>query len=172
MIRKMLQAILCITLCPLLVAQQTAQQEVNPASAPPIAVSSPVTLTRDTVTRFIEPINVPFAKIQVGTKVRFTVDRDVAVGDVKLIEASTPVDGVVVRVIHASHFKNRTAQMVIKVRETVSGRTTDIFLRCYNPDDNLQRPYTQTGPHFTAKGFVIVALVVVALLFVAVFNTD
>jgi hypothetical protein len=171
MIRKMLQAILCFILCPLLVAQQTAPQEVNPASTPGVAVSSQVTLTRDTVTRFIEPISVPFAKIPVGTQVRFTVDRDVAVGDVKLIKASTPVDGVVVRVIHASHFKNRTAQMVIKVTETVSGKTTDIFLRCYNPDDDLQRPHARNGPNI--KLAVIAGVVTgVVLVCIAVLNGD
>src|SRR6202021_972337 len=77
MIRKMLQAVLCIILCPLLVAQQ----EINPASTPAAAVSSQVTLARDTVTRFIAPNNVPFASILVGTQVRFTVDRDVVLGD-------------------------------------------------------------------------------------------
>jgi hypothetical protein len=166
MIRKMLQSALCIFLSPLLVAQQ----DVNPASTSPVAVSSQVTLTRDTLTWFIVPNNVPFANIPVGAQVRFTVNRDVTTGDVNLIKASTPVDGVVVRVIHASRFKNRTAQMVIKVPGTVSGRSTDIFLRCYDPDDYMKRPRTHTGPRFTTKDFVIAAVGTFGLILLATYH--
>jgi len=176
MIRKIVQSALCLGLAPLLVAQQVAQQDGSSAPPGPAIAATQITLSRDAAVRFLAPGNIPFAKIQPGTLVRIALDRDVSVGDVKVFDASTPLDGVVVRVIHASRFKNRAAQMVIKVTETVSGRTTDVFLRCYNPDDNLERTYTRTGPAMSEKSFekglAITGLVVLALLFVAVFNMD
>lgn len=174
MIRRLLPSVLCIFLSPLLVAQQAAQQDVSATTQPPPPAQTPlqVTLYRDSAIRFVTPGNVPFAKIQPGTTVRFVVDRDVIVNGVKVISASAPVDGVVEKVIHASHFRNRAAQMFIRVGEAGSGTTTNLLLHCYNPDNDLHEPYTPTAPHYSVVGILdgaAIILLVLLLLFLLPF---
>lgn len=170
MIRRLLASTLCICLAPLLVAQQAAQQEASPTPQPasPAQIPLQATLSADAAIRIVTPGNVPFAKIKTGTTVRFVVDRDVIVNGVKVIAASTPVDGVVEKVIHASHFQNRAAQMFIQVGETASGTTTNLLLRCYNPDSNLAMPLSGPVPYFSIVG-VLNGLAIITLFLVVIF---
>jgi hypothetical protein len=166
MIRRLLPSVLCIFLSPLLAAQQAAQQEASATTqpTPPAQIPSQITLSPDVAIRIVTPGDVPFAKIKPGTIVRFVIDRDVIVDGVKLIPASTTVDGVVEKVIHASHFRNRAAQMFIQVRETASGTATNLLLHCYNPDNDLQGPYTPTVPHSTMVGILDGAAIILLVL--------
>ena len=174
MIRRLLSSTLCIFLSPLLVAQQAAQQQASttPQTASPVQIPLQATLSTDAVIRIVTPNNLPFAKIKTGTTVRFVVDRDVIVNGVKVIAASTPVDGVVEKIIHASHFQNRAAQMFIQVGETASGTTTNLLLRCYSLDNDSQGSYTPTGPFFAMSGilngFAIITLLLLLLLVLSI----
>ncbi len=173
MIRRLLSSALCIFLSPLLVAQQAAQQaSTTPQPASPAQIPLQATLSTDAVIRIVTPGDVPFAKIKTGATVRFVVDRDVIVNGVKVIAASTPVDGVVEKVIHASHFQNRAAQMFIQVGETASAATTNLLLRCYSLDNDWQGNYTPTGPFFAMSGilngFAIITLLLLLLLVVSI----
>jgi hypothetical protein len=170
MIRRLFPSALCIFLSPLLIAQQAAQQEASTTSqpTPPPQIPSQITLSTDAAIRIVTPGEIPFAKIKPGTIVRFVIDRDVIVNGVKVIPASTPVEGVVDKVIHASAFRNRSAQMFIRVGESASGTATNILLRCSNPDNNLDGPLGGTAAHFTMVGILngaaIILLVLILLL--------
>ena len=174
MIRKLLPSALCIFLSPLLVAQQVAQQAASATTqpAPAAPIPSQITLSSDAAIRIVTPGDVPFAKIKPGTIVRFVVDRDVIVNNVKVISASTPVDGVVDKVIHASHFRNRSAQVFIQVAGSVPGSTASILLHCSNPVDNLDNPFNAAGAQFTVVGilntFAIVALILMVLVLLSI----
>ena len=174
MIRKLLPSALCIFLSPLLVAQQVAQQAASATTqpAPAAPIPSQITLSSDAAIRIVTPGDVPFAKIKPGTIVRFVVDRDVIVNGVKVISASTPVDGVVEKVIHASHFQRRSAQLFIQVGESASGTAANVLLRCSNPDNNLEGSLGGTIPQFSIVGILntvaIITLVLVLLLLLSI----
>ena len=109
MIRRLLPSALCIFLSPLLVAQQAAQQGAASTTQPepPAQIPLQIALSLDAPIRIVSPGDVPFSKIKPGTTIRFVIDRDVIVNGVKVFAASTPIEGVVDKVIHASRFKNR-----------------------------------------------------------------
>jgi hypothetical protein len=174
MIRKLLSSALCIFLSPLLVAQQIAQQGTTstPQPAPAAPIPSQITLSADGAIRIVTPGNVPFAKIKPGTTVRFVVDRDVIVNGVKVIPASTPVDGVVQKVVHASRFQNRSAQMFIRVGESASRTAANILLRCSIPDTNQESSFSDSVFAISAVGilntFAIVALILMVLVLLSI----
>jgi hypothetical protein len=174
MIRKLLSSALCIFLSPLLVAQQIAQQGTTstPQPAPAAPIPSQITLSADGAIRIVTPGNVPFAKIKPGTTVRFVVDRDVIVNGVKVIPASTPVDGVVQKVVHASRFQNRSAQMFIRVGESASGTAANILLRCSIPDTNQESSFSDSVFAISAVGilntFAIVGLILMVLVLLTI----
>jgi hypothetical protein len=173
MIRRLLPSALCIFLSPLLVAQQAAQPEAGttPQPASPAQLPLQATLSQDAFIRIVTPGNVSFAKIKTGTTIRFVVDRDVIVNGVKVIAASTPVDGVVEKVIHASRFQNRPAQIFIRVGETASGTTTNLLLRCYGPDNNLASSFNGPVPYFTMTGVLDVFAIITLILLLCVLLT-
>ena len=174
MIRKLLPSALCIFLSPLLVAQQVAQQAASATTqpAPAAPIPSQITLSSDAAIRIVTPGDVPFAKIKPGTIVRFVVDRDVIVNGVKVISASTPVDGVVEKVIHASHFQKRSAQMFIQVEESASGTAANILLRSSIPDTNQESSFSDSVFAISAVGilntFAIVALILMVLVLLTI----
>ncbi|MGA2906062.1 MAG: hypothetical protein ABSE36_00015 [Terracidiphilus sp.] len=174
MIRRLIPSALCIFLSPLLIAQQTAQQGTTsaPQPAPPAPIPLQITLSHDAPILIVSPGDVPFAKIKPGTTIRFVIDRDVIVNGVKVFPASTPIEGVVEKVIHASRFQNRSAQMFIRVGESASGTAANILLRCSNPVDNLDNPFNAAGAQFTVVGilntFAIVALILMVLVLLSI----
>ena len=174
MIRKLLPSALCIFLSPLLVAQQVAQQAASATTqpAPAAPIPSQITLSSDAAIRIVTPGDVPFAKIKPGTIVRFVVDRDVIVNGVKVISASTPVDGVVEKVIHASHFQRRSAQLFIQVGESASGTAANVLLHCSNPVDDLDNPFSAAAAQFSVAGilntFAIVGLILMVLVLLSI----
>lgn len=162
MIRRLLPSALCLFLSPLLVAQQTVQQQTSPAPqpAPQPASSAPIppqiTLVSDAPIHIITPGNVALAKIKPGTTVRFFSDSDVIVNGVKVIAALTPVDGVVEKVTRASHFRNRPVEVLIQVAGTAPATAANILLRCSIPADD--------SFGFAISG-VLTTLAIIAVLF-------
>ncbi len=174
MIRKLLPSALCIFLSPLLVAQQTAQQGTASTTQPepPAQLPLQITLSPDAPIRIVSPGDVPFAKIKRGTTVRFLIDRDVVVNGVKVFPASMPIEGVVEKVIHASRFQNRSAQMFIRVGESASGTAANIILRCSSPDTNRDSSFSDSAFAISAVGilntFAIVALILMVLVLLSI----
>jgi hypothetical protein len=168
MIRRIFPSALCIFLSPLLVAQQAAQQGTASTTqpAPPAQLPLQITLSPDAAIRIVSPVNVLFAKIKPGTTVRFVIDRDLMVNGVKVISASTPVDGVVEKVIHAARFQDRSAQVFIQVAGSVPGSTASILLHYSNPVDNLDNPFNAAGAQFTVVGILNTVAMIVVLMFV------
>src|SRR5208282_3485484 len=146
MICRLLPSALCIFLSPLLVAQQAAQQGTASTTqpAPPVQLPLQMTLSPDAAIRIVSPGGVPFTKIKPGTTVRFVIDRDVIVNGVKVFPSSTPIEGVVEKVIHASRFQNRSAQMFIRAGESASGTAANILLRCSIPDTNQESSFSDS----------------------------
>jgi hypothetical protein len=129
MIRRFLQSALCICLSPLLVAQQA----VDSSSTAPAQVN--IDVSKDTRVQFLSPDMASLAAIRTGALVQFVIDTDLTAGDAVLIRAGVPIAGVVVQVKHASRVRHRDGQLIVRVTEMVSGRMTDVTLRCSNPAD-------------------------------------
>ncbi|MGO8933586.1 MAG: hypothetical protein ACLPLZ_04405 [Terracidiphilus sp.] len=174
MIRRLLPSALCIFLSPLLVAQQAAQQGAASTTQPepPAQIPLQIALSLDAPIRIVSPGDVPFSKIKPGTTIRFVIDRDVIVNGVKVFAASTPIEGVVDKVIHASRFKNRSAQMFIRVGESASGTAKNILLRCSIPDANQESSFSDSAFAISAVGilntFAIVALILMVLVLLSI----
>jgi len=166
MIRKLLPSVLCIFLSPLLVAQQAAQQATSATTQPaPLAqIPSQITLSPHGTIHIVTPANVSLAKVKPGTTVRFVIDSDVTVDGVKLIPASTPVEGVVQKVIHGSRFLNRSAETFIQVRDSVPGMPANIILRCSKPDNNFDGLFGETMAQFTIVGILDTAAIILLFL--------
>ncbi len=174
MVRRLLPSALCIFLSPLLVAQQVAQQAASASTQPAPAASIPsqITFSPYGAIRIISPGNASFSKIKPGTTIRFVIDSDVTVDGVRLIPASTPVEGVVQKVIHGSRFLNRSAQMFIQVRELVPGMPANIILDCSNPLGNSDSGFSDSAFAISAVGilntFAIVALILMVLVLLSI----
>ena len=168
MIRKLLPSVLCIFLSPLLVAQQAAQQATSATTqpAPPAQIPSQITLSPHGTIHIVTPANVSLAKIKPGTTVRFVIDSDVTVDGVKLIPASTPVEGVVQKVIHGSRFLNRSNETFIQVRESVPGMPANIILDCSNPGGNSDSGFSDEWPAFVVTGILSGAAIIMLLLLI------
>jgi hypothetical protein len=172
MVRRLLPSALCIFLSPLLVAQQVTQQPASTSTQPVVPTPPQIALFSDAAIHIVTPGNVALAKIKPGTTVRFFSDRDVIVNGVKVIPASTLVEGVVEKVIHASAFKNRSPQMLIRVGESASGSAVNILLRCSNPVDGLDNPFSAAAAQFSVASilntFAIVALILMVLVLLSI----
>jgi hypothetical protein len=131
MVRKLLQSALCICLSPLLIAQQTVQSAVGQSALPQIHID----LTGDAGVRFLIPQPDWLGTVETGDLVKFVVGADVTSGDAVLFHAGAPVDGVVGQVKHSSRVHHRDGQIFINVTEMVSGKMTEIVVRCSNPAD-------------------------------------
>jgi len=99
MIRSMLQSVLCLILCPLLVAQQAASSEqspVTPESLPAAqSKAATITLRRGTIVPLFPLETISSATAHVSQIVRFTVSKDVDVDGMIVIPKGTPASGVV-----------------------------------------------------------------------------
>ena len=160
---RFLSSALCVMLAPLLVAQQTAQSE----AARTVPAHIGIDLTGDAGVRLLTPQPEAMASIQTGDLVQFTVATDVTSGDVALLHAGVPVAGVVAQVKHSSRFHHRDGQIFINVTEMVSGKMTEIVVRCSNPAD----PYVQPdSPHSSTRilrdiaGVALVGLVILVII--------
>ena len=99
MMRKLLQAILCIILCPLLAARQVAssgQGPVGPESHPAAqSKGATINLRRGNTVSLIRLETISSATAQVGQRVRFAVSEDVKVDGVIVIPKGTSASTVV-----------------------------------------------------------------------------
>jgi hypothetical protein len=99
MIRKMLQSTLCLSLSPLLVAQQATGSGTSPIAPGsfPTAQSkgATITLRRGTIVALVPLETVSSATAQVGQTVRFAVGTDVKVDGVIVIPRGTSASTVV-----------------------------------------------------------------------------
>jgi hypothetical protein len=170
MVSRLLPSALCIFLSPLLVAQQIVQQGTASTTqpVPPAQLPLQIALSPDAAIRIVSPGDVSIAKIKPGMTVRFVTDRDVIVNGVKVIPASTPIDGVVDKVIHASHFRNRSAQVFIQVTGSVPASTASILLRCSIPDTHQESSFSDSAFAISAVGILNTFAIVVLILMVLV----
>lgn len=171
MIRRLLPSALCIFLSPLLVAQQIAQQGTTSTPQPAAPISPQIALFTDAAIHIVTPSDVPLAKIEPGTTVRFFSDSDVIVNGVKVISASTPIEGVVEKVIHASHFRNRPAQMFIQVTSSAAGAGPNILLRCSIPGRQLNNPFGDDSFGYAISGVLTTFAIIAVLIFVLALMT-
>lgn len=149
MIRRLLQAMFCFVLCPLLVAQQAerAAAPSTPQLPPqPTPAQRYLTLPGDTNLQLLSPGPTTFAKQKTDSVVQFVVDKDVVLSGVPMIHAGVPEAGVVDHVKRGSHFKHRAAEMEIRVTEMISGKPTELHLRCFESGDSSVSAYSQQGP--------------------------
>jgi hypothetical protein len=174
--RPATHAILCLTLCPLLTAQQVSQP-----GAPLPSQSAPaeryITLPSDSNIELLPPGPTSFAKEKPGVLVQFVLDRDLLLNGKTVIHASVPVAGVIDSVKRASHFKHRPAEMNIRVTEMVAGQPTELHLRCFDPDYDPSGPtYSYDEPHPNFNPFkaalITVGVTVGFLLVIALLSGD
>jgi hypothetical protein len=135
--RRFLSSALCFVLSPLLIAQQTVQSNAGQTTLAQIHLD----LTGDARVRFLTPQSDRLGTVETGDLVQFMVGADVASGDAVLLHAGVPLAGVVAQVKHSSRFHHRDGQVSINVTEMVSGKMTEVVVRCSNPADQyVERP--------------------------------
>jgi hypothetical protein len=126
MIRKMLQAILCITLCPLLAGQQAA----SPVSVP-TGANKPIVLKKRTFMKLMLLEAVSSATATTGQSVRMAVKEDVTIDGVVVIPEGTPATGVVAAVRKAVPGK-KNGSISIEPESVNPPNSKPIALRHYN----------------------------------------
>jgi hypothetical protein len=130
MIRSMLQAVLCLILCPLLVAQQVAgeapqreaSQRLSQATA---AAPAPIALTgipEDTKIGLTVLDSVSPETAKAGSYVLLAVARNVVVNGVTVLRAGTCMTGTITCEKNGSHAMNRDGNLTIRAWELQSGR--------------------------------------------------
>jgi len=180
MIRRMIQAALCLILSPLLAAHQVAAEAQQQAAEPadPDAAATPVqpaTLVSVTGRRIelVAQDPVVIAAERTGAPFRFVVIKDVAVDGVTLIHAGIPVAGVIAKVNRGSYERNRDGYLDLRLSEPAGGRPVVVRLGGIPPEpvyrmasDNGWNP---PGPGPFARQvvipLVILAVVVIGLCF-------
>jgi hypothetical protein len=103
MTRYSLQAALCVTLCPLLVAQQVRTEIQRQATQPPAQATAvttsaqpeSITIPKDTRIELIALEEVRSEAAKKRSTVSFAVAKDVVVNGVTVLRAGAPVNGVV-----------------------------------------------------------------------------
>ena len=130
MIRKLLQSALCISLCPLLAAQQVAggapQSEApqrladNAAAVPePTAYAA---IPEDTKIELTVMDSVSMETAKAGSYVLLAVARNVVVNKVTVLRAGTCLTGTITGEKRGSHTMNRNGNLTIRAWELQSGR--------------------------------------------------
>jgi hypothetical protein len=164
MIRKLLQSTLCFFLSSMLVAQQAAA----PTAGAPIPARIDLDLMRVGQVRFLSPGMASLERIRRGRIVQFELSADAAFGNEILIPANVPVTGVVVRVKRPVRRRHQDGLLFIHVTEVLSGKSTDVIVRCSNPADPYRAPdFEERGDHAKLIG-AIVAIVLVIGMYIAV----
>jgi len=183
MIRKLLQAVLCLVLSPLLIALPVAA-EGQPQAAEPAAPEAVSTLALPASLDFVkgrkiqlvaqEPVSMEMA--QTGAPFPFVVDKDVAVGGVTLIHAGTPVIGVIAKVNRGSYERNRDGYLDLRLSEPAGERPVTVRLGGIPPEpvyhvaaDSPWNPMVEgvaRGIRLVFVTFGIIAVVVALLILV------
>jgi hypothetical protein len=170
MIRKLFQSALCICLSPLLIAQQTAQSAAGQTSLSQIHID----LTGDAGVRFLTPRPDLLGTVESGDLVQFVPGEDITSGDAVLLHAGVPVAGVIAQVKRSSRFHHRDGEIFINVTELVSGKMTEIVVRCTNPADKYVASASPHGSMNAVHAIAYIALVglIFVVLYGATHHTD
>lgn len=133
MTRPALQAILSLTLCPLLTAQEVA----IPASPQPLitrAIHTSPDFVKGRKIQLIAQDPVSIDAAQRGALFHFVVDKDVAIDGTTVIHAGTPVSGVVAKVNHGSYERSRAGYIDIRLIQQGSDAPTSVRLDGIAPE--------------------------------------
>ena len=99
MIYRLLQSVLCIFLCPLLVAQQVSSSQQGVAALASLPAAKPhgatILLRRGTIVPLIRLETISSATAKVGQIERFAVSEDVKANGIVVIPKGTPASSVV-----------------------------------------------------------------------------
>jgi hypothetical protein len=183
MIRSLFQCLLCISLCPLLAAQQIiadAQQQATQQPAPPAVVT---TLVQPVVITTPAGISVELAALDalsaanatVGQRVSLAVARDAINNGATAISAGTPVNGIITKVRYGSYKSNRGDQLDVRLIDSAPGTLVKLRLATISspeptyPDEPMPAYSgypTRNGPSSHA-GPPIFAVIVCAAVFIA-----
>jgi hypothetical protein len=175
MIRRLIQAVLCLILSPLLAAHQVAAEAQQPTAEP----ADP-----DAAAAHVQPaslVSVNGRKIELvaqdpvvieaertGSPFRFVADKDVAVDGVTLIHAGTPVAGVIAKVNRGSYERNQDGYLDLRLSEPAGGPPVRVRLSGIPPE---QVQGTASGHAWNGSGghiVDIVLLIVGAMVLLAV----
>ena len=181
MARFLLPSIVCIGLCPLLIAlpvaaetpQHPAQVATSAETAKTLPLPASLVSIKGRKIQLVarEPVSIEMA--QIGAPFQFVVDKDVVVDGVTLIHAGTPVIGVIAKVNRGSYERNRDGYLDLRLSEPAGGRPVVVRLGGIPPEpvyrmagDNGWNP---PGPGPFARQvvipLVILAVVVIGLCF-------
>lgn len=179
MIRSLIQAVLCISLCPLLIALPVAA-ETQPQAATPAAPEAVSTLPLPATLDFVKgrkiqlvaqkPVSMEMART--GAPFQFVVDKDVAVDGVTVIHAGTPVTGVIAKVNRGSYERNRDGYLDLRLSEPAGGPPIKVRLSGIPPE---QVQGTASGHAWNGSGGHIVDIVLLifgAMAFLAVTSME
>jgi len=162
--RFMLQATLCIILCPLLIAlpvaaetpQHSAQVATSAEKAKTLPLPASLVSIKGRKIQLVaqEPISMEMA--QIGAPFQFVVDKDVVVDGVTLIRAGTPVAGVIAKVNRGSYERNRDGYLDLRLSEPAGGPPIRVRLSGIPPE---QVQGTASGHAWNGSGLQIVDIV-------------
>jgi hypothetical protein len=183
MIRSLIQAVLCISLCPLLIALPVAA-ETQPQAATPAAPEAVSTLPLPATLDFVKgrriqlvaqkPVSMEMART--GAPFQFVVDKDVAVDGVTVIHAGTPVTGVIAKVNRGSYERGRDGYLDLRLSEAAGGRPVTVRLGGIPPEpvyrvaadnpwngfgEQLERAFLVTG---IVIGTIFLVIIVAAVI--------
>jgi hypothetical protein len=175
MIRSLLQCFLCISLCPLLAAQEVASAAQQPRPQPPaadlaLAQATLLTSVKDRKIEMFAPQPVWFAAAKAGSPFLFTVDKDVVVGGVTVIQAKTPVAGIVTKVGRGSYERNQNSYINIRLNASGAGKPIKARIAGVSPARSATRG-VGSGPNISAV-LASAGIFVAVLLVLAVLNGD
>jgi hypothetical protein len=171
MIRSILQCFLCISICPLLAAQQVASEAQQPRPQQPaadlaLAQSTLLTSVKDRKIELSAPQPVWFAAAKAGSPFLFTVDQDVVVGGVTVIQAKTPVTGIVTKVGRGSYERNRSSYLDIRLNAFGAGKPIEARIAGVVPAQRVTRAFDPWSP--ITKGITIGAIFAGVLCVIAI----
>jgi hypothetical protein len=171
MIRSLLQCFLCISLCPLLAAQLAASDAQQPRPQPPaadLALAQPTSLTsvKDRKIELQAPQPVWFATAKPGSEFLFVVDKDVIVGGVTVIQAKTPVTGIVTKVARGSYERNQNSYLDVRLNASDAGKPIKVRIAGTIPAQRVTRGFDPWSP--ISKGITIGAIFATVLCVIAI----
>jgi hypothetical protein len=178
MIRSVLHTALCLTLCPLLAAQQTTANPPQPSGEPsapettsaPAENPEPIAIPQNATIALTMPEPVPESMMTVGTPVKFVVAHDVMVNGVPVIRTGTPVNGVITHGRHGSYPMDYRGEIRIRARDFQSGNPIRVRLRGASNHDRYRGGNALFGSSSGVATSAVVVGVVLACL--ALLNGD
>ena len=155
MARFLLPSIVCIGLCPLLIAlpvaaetQQQAAEPAAPAAVNTLALPASLDFVKGRKIQLVarEPVSMETA--QTGAPFQFVVDKDVLVDGVTLIHAGTPMTGVIAKANRGSYERSRDGYLDLRLSERSGEKPIVVRLGGIPPEpvyhvaaDNPQNTY-------------------------------